>query len=134
MSEKEPFEKVIMQSSNFKTDYLFNYTLSLSDLMLIEGFDIQDIKNVEKHLYANGMDVYKDGWEAITCKHRNLQNKVVDGIRFHGCIRLDREWVQKGVMSAEDIIHNCQDKSLADELKVMNQHGTGKVDRVTNKI
>lgn len=122
---KPVFEKVLDLSSNFQHDYNFNYALSLSDLLLIKDFKL---KEIDKYLYENGMDI-SQGWEAVDIVHRNLQNKVVDGIRFHGVMRTDDEWKKKGVMTAEDVIMTCDDADMRDTLKAMNQHSRN-TDRV----
>lgn len=107
-----------MQSKNYKDDIDFNYALSLSDLMLVDGWKMSDIESVERILYENGIDV-KLGWCTDKLLHRNLQNKVVDTLRFCGIQRTDKEWLP--YMSTEDRIANTTDAYLKADLMVMSK-------------
>jgi hypothetical protein len=107
-----------MKSKTYKDDIDFNYALSLSDLMFVDGWKMSDIESVERILYENGIDV-KLGWCTDKLLHRNLQNKVVDTLRFCGTQRTDKEWLP--YMSTEDRIANTTDAYLKAELMVMSK-------------
>ena len=109
----------VLQSKNYKDDVNFDYSLSLSDLILVEGWKANDIESVERILYENGIDVGL-GWHTERLLHRNLQNKVVDTIRFSGIQRRDENWKRVG-MSLEDQIANTNDSFLKAELMVMSK-------------
>jgi len=107
-----------MQSKNYVDDIDFDYALSLSDLLLVDGWKLNDIESVERILYENGMDVER-GWSTEALLHRNLQNKVVDTVRFCGIQRTDKEWLP--YMSTEDMIAATTDSYLKADLIVMSQ-------------
>ena len=107
-----------MQSKNYKDDVDFNYALSLSDLILVDGWQANDIESVERILYENGIDV-ELGWCTERLLHRNLQNKVVDTIRFCGIQRGDKEWLP--YMNVEDMIANTSDSYMKADLMVMSR-------------
>lgn len=109
----------VLQSKNYKDDVNFDYSLSLSDLMLVDGWKANDIESVERILYENGIDVGL-GWHTERLLHRNLQNKVVDTIRFCGVQRKDDKWKKVG-MSFEDQIANTKDSFLKAELMTISQ-------------
>ena len=107
-----------MKSKNYKDDVDFNYALSLSDLILVDGWQANDIESVERILYENGIDV-ELGWCTERLLHRNLQNKVVDTIRFCGIQRSDKEWLP--YMNVEDMIANTTDSYMKADLMVMSR-------------
>ena len=107
-----------MKSKNYKDDVDFNYALSLSDLILVDGWQANDIESVERILYENGIDV-ELGWCTERLLHRNLQNKVVDTIRFCGIQRGDKEWLP--YMNVEDMIANTSDSYMKADLMVMSR-------------
>ena len=109
----------VLQSKNYKDDVNFDYSLSLSDLMLVEGWKANDIESVERILYENGIDVGL-GWHTERLLHRNLQNKVVDTIRFSGVQRRDENWKRVG-MSLEDQIASTKDSFMRSELMTISQ-------------
>lgn len=109
----------VLQSKNYKDDVNFDYSLSLSDLMLVDGWQANDIASVERILYENGIDVSL-GWHTERLLHRNLQNKVVDTLRFCGVQRKDDNWKRVG-MSFEDQIANTKDSFLKAELMTISQ-------------
>ncbi len=109
----------VVQSKNYKDDVGFDYALSLSDLIMVDGWQADDITSVERVLYENGVDVSL-GWHTERLLHRNLQNKVVDTIRFSGIQRRDAEWKRVG-MSLEDQIANTKDSFLKADLMTMSR-------------
>ena len=109
----------VLQSKNYKDDVNFDYSLSLSDLMLVEGWKANDIESVERILYENGIEVGL-GWHTEQLLHRNLQNKVVDTIRFSGIQRRDDKWKRVG-MSLEDQIASTKDSFMRSELMTISQ-------------
>lgn len=109
----------VLQSKNYKDDVNFDYSLSLSDLILVDGWKANDIESVERILYENGIDVGL-GWHTERLLHRNLQNKVVDTIRFSGVQRRDDKWKRVG-MSLEDQIAGTTDSYMKAELMVMSK-------------
>lgn len=117
-----------LYSKNYKDDFDFNYALSLSDLLLVDGFNLKDVAVIEKILYENGMDV-SQGWNTDSCEHRNLQNKRVNTLRFQGVQRMDREWLATGAVQVEDIIDACRDPDMRSDMMLMNSFAKN-VDRV----
>lgn len=109
----------VLQSVNYKDDVNFNYSLSLSDLLLVTGWQANDVESVERVLYENGIDVPL-GWHTERLLHRNLQNKVVDTLLFSGVQRCDDKWRRVG-MSLEDQIVSTKDAFLRAELMTMNR-------------
>ena len=109
----------VIQSVNYKDDIDFDYSLSLSDLVLVDGWKLNDVEVVERILYENGIDVVL-GWNTDTLPHRNLHNKAVNTLRFCGTQRKDNNWRKVG-MSLEDQIANTKDCFLKAELMGMNR-------------
>lgn len=97
---------------------MIEYSLSLSDLSLIDGFDnlfkravrekeffIEVGSEVEclhpdilKVLHTNGMNI-DEKIILRSCAHRNLQGNVVSTVRFEGVERTDKEWLKGGASS-----------------------------------
>ena len=104
---------------------MFNphYSISLSDLILIEdfakAFASQDKNTIEKILYSNGMEV-KHGYTTEPRQHRNLQGKVVNCIRYEGVERIDREWLQSGAASMEAYVASS-DPEVQKDMKNMSK-------------
>lgn len=100
------------------------YSLSVSDLILVDGFKEafakgdEGIAEVMAILHANGMDTNK-AVELVTCTHRNLQNKVVVGERYEGSERLDKPWIKSGYASLEAQIEAEEDSNLRFTLRSM---------------
>ena len=107
-----------MESNCYKDDFDFNYALSISDLILVDGWNLMDKECVERILYENGMDI-ELGWTTETVLHRNLQNKVVDTLRFCGKHRKDKAWLP--YLSTEDLIATTSDVFMKAELMGMNR-------------
>ena len=111
--------------------YFENYSLSFSDLMLVQGFteaaQKEDIKALENFLFDNGMDVINFPYSSRICTHRNLQNKVVSCLRYDGAERTDRGWINSGAASLNAVIESNQDYSMRAELRNISrtQEGVG---------
>lgn len=104
-----------------------NYTsLSLSDLMLLDGFkeayESDNKYEIYKHLWRNGIDINQKV-ELVFCTHRNLQNKVVECDRFEGLGRSDDNWLSSGAASVEDFIYSKDDLSFQREMLQISQQG-----------
>jgi len=101
-----------------------NFSLSFSDLLLVDGFAEQygagGNEAVLSFLYASGMDVSQP-IEAIEIQHRNLRNQVVKCIRYCGTERTDKAWIRSGAASLDAIIASSDDKDLRRELKEMSK-------------
>ena len=108
-----------MKSKNYKDDVNFDYSLSLSDLILVDGWQANDIESVERILYENGIDV-ELGWCTERLRHRNLQHNVVDTLCFQGVQRKDNKWRKVG-MSFEDQVANTKDSFLKADMMVMSR-------------
>lgn len=96
------------------------FNLSLSDLLLVEGFaeafGKDDNQAIYKILEENGFDTSM-GVEAVVCKHRNLRGNVVDCLMYQGHERSD-EWLTSGAASWDNILeHSSLDLRI--ELKTM---------------
>lgn len=111
--------------------YYENYSLSLSDLMLVEGFaeafGEDDKEAIEAFLFANGMDVVNFPYSSRHCTHRNLQNKIVTCLRYDSAERQDQDWINSGAASLNAVIESNQDYSMRAELRNISrtQEGVG---------
>lgn len=111
--------------------YYENYSLSLSDLMLVEGFaeayGKEDNEEIEAFLFANGMDVVNFPYSSRYCTHRNLHNKIVTCLRYDGAERCESDWVNSGAASLNAVIESNQDYSMRAELRNISrtQEGVG---------
>lgn len=105
-------------------DWKHDYSLSISDLILVDGFKEKygewDVEGIEEILYQNGMDTTQH-YELVKRLHRNLQNKVVDCIRYEGVERCDKEWLMTGAASPEAHIKATTDYTLREELRNMSK-------------
>lgn len=100
-----------------------DFNLSVSDLLLVEGFAVAFAKNnipaLHDILYRSGLDVKKE-IELVKCQHRNLRNFVVTGERYEGSERLDAEWINNsGAASLEARIESIEDSNMRHTLRVM---------------
>ncbi|CCM43660.1 thymidylate synthase [Pseudomonas phage vB_PaeM_C2-10_Ab1] len=104
------------------------YNLSLEDLMLVDGFkeafQSNNEKIVREHLWTNGMDVKNYSYEMVFCQHRTLIGRVVEGLRFSGFERTDKEWLSLGCASLEAHIAACDDSNLRFTLRKMRPEGS----------
>lgn len=101
------------------------YYLSVSDLMLIEGFkeahEAGDVDFIKAALWKWGLDITKK-WEIEMNSHRNLQKQIYTGERYTGVERIDQEWRSTGFMSTEALIASSK-FGLASELRGMSREG-----------
>jgi len=85
------------------------FNLSLSDLLLCEGFaqafGEDNKEEISKFLFNNGLDVSM-GVDEVVCKHRNLRGNVVDCLMYQGHER-SGEWLTQGAASWEAIVASC---------------------------
>lgn len=102
---------------------MVGYNLSLSDLLLCEGFaeafGKNDKKAINVFLEQNGMDTTQEVDELV-CRHRNLRGDVVDCLLFQGHEKNTKEWLTSGAASWEAIVDSC-DLDLRIALKTMGQ-------------
>ena len=96
------------------------FNLSLSDLLLCEGFGKafgeNDKESINKFLFDNGLDVSM-GVDEVVCKHRNLRGNVVDCLMYQGHERSD-EWLDSiGCSWDNKLEHSSLDMRIA--LKTM---------------
>lgn len=103
-----------------------NYFLSVSDLRLLDKWhdDLEEINRVAflMLLFENGVDISKP-IEKRVCTHRNLQNKVVNCLRYDCTERTDKQWLTSGAASVNAFIDSCRDPSLKAILGGMNTEG-----------
>ena len=96
------------------------FNLSLSDLLLCEGFAQAfgegNKEQINKFLFDNGLDVSM-GVDEVVCKHRNLRGNVVDCLMYQGHER-GGEWLKSGAASWDAIVESC-DVNLRIDLKTM---------------
>lgn len=99
-----------------------DYSLSFSDLMLVDGFteavQTENKKVFEAILFANGMDLTM-GYDVETTTHRNLRNQVWTGPRVTAQERIDAEWLATGAASTAAQIEAIKDPHLRHELRKM---------------
>lgn len=99
-----------------------DYSLSISDLILVDGFKeafaYADVDNIKLYLHQNGMDVDKE-FDLVRRTHRNLRNQLVNGERYEGQERTDVAWVKSGYASLEAIIESEKDSNLRQTLREM---------------
>jgi len=85
------------------------YSLSVSDLMLIDGFaDVYSAKNEEailSFLQQNGMDTNLEINLVDPIQHRNLRGMIVEDMRYEGFERSDKDWLKNGCPSDKMIQH-----------------------------
>ena len=99
------------------------YSLSLSDMLLLEGFSKafgEDNKElINKYLYDNGMDCSM-GLDEVVCQHRNLRGQVVNCLRWEAHERSDSKWLGGEACSWENTLeHSSLDLRI--QLKTMGQ-------------
>lgn len=100
-----------------------NYHLSLSDLMLVDGFAEaygRGFAYIKCFLYASGMDTGRK-IEVSIVQHRNLRNQAVTCERFCGNERVDKGWLRSGAASLNAFIESSPDKGLQQDLKDMSK-------------
>lgn len=99
------------------------FNLSLSDLLLVEGFaeafGKDDKQTIYKILEQNGFDTSM-GVEEVVCKHRNLRGNVVDCLMYKGHELSTEEWFATGAASWDNVVANC-DVNLRIDLLTMGQ-------------
>lgn len=104
-----------------------HYYLSVSDLLLVEGFKEAygsgDKEKIFSILKANGMDV-DEGVDEVFCTHRNLRGDVVKCIRYEGFELTTKEWLNLGAASLEAHIAACPDASKRVHLAMLNPRGS----------
>jgi len=85
------------------------FNLSLSDLLLVEGFaeafGKNDKETIYKILEQNGFDTSM-GVEEIVCQHRNLQGKVVNCLMYQGHELSTKEWLSGGSASWDNTLEH----------------------------
>ena len=102
------------------------YILSVSDLLLVEGFQVAygsgDKEKIAEILEANGMDT-KQGVDEVFCTHRNLRGEVVTCVRYEGFELTTPEWLASGAVSLDAHIGACKDVSKRVALQMLNPRG-----------
>lgn len=108
-----------------------DFSLSLSDLLLVDGFkeaySKEDHRTVNKILFMNGLDVKKKV-DVVVALHRNLRNQIVTCERYEGCERMDEAWLKSGYASMYAIIEATGDDNLRHTLRIMS------ADRTQDKV
>lgn len=100
--------------------------VSFSDILIIPEFkglreiDLLEIKQdikVLPYLFELGIDT-KQGYHIEYDTHRNLQGKIVEGYKYVGSIRLDKEFTKSPFCEDIDriVITSYKDPSLTQEL------------------
>lgn len=117
------------------------FNLSLSDLLLVDGFaeafGKDDKKAINSFLEQNGMDLDQD-IDEVVCRHRNLRGHVVDCLLYQGHELSTKEWLKSGACSWENQVEHC-DLDLRIQLKVMGKnysntaHVLSELERHANK-
>lgn len=98
-------------------------SVSLSDIIAAmkveEGLEYNEVQLLSKdtddlvlqYAHTFGLDD-KQGYAFLYNRHRNLQNKVVDGFRIIGEIRKDRAFLNSPFCSVEDRAISLADKDI----------------------
>lgn len=85
------------------------FNLSLSDLLLCEGFaqafGEDNKEQINKFLFDNGLDISM-GVDEVVCKHRNLRGNVVDCLMYQGHERSCKEWLTGGSASWDNTLEH----------------------------
>lgn len=99
------------------------FNLSLSDLLLVQGFaeafGKDDKQTINKFLEQNGMDTSQE-IDEVVCKHRNLRGQVVDCLMYQGHELETKAWLSSGAASWDCVVENC-DLDLRIALKTMSR-------------
>lgn len=110
---------------------MIGYSLSLSDMLLVQGFKEAFGKNdqelINKYLFDNGLDCSL-GVDEVVCQHRNLRGNVVNCLRWEAHERSDPEWLGGEGCSWENTLeHSSLDLRI--QLKTMSQqsNNTGSI-------
>ena len=100
--------------------YISEYDLADEDIQVcIEALGLEEV------LYQIGFD--KEHWynesdsfyEVLECKHKTRSGKVVEGKRFSGKERLDKQWLESGIASEEaKMLSRCDHSYLAEIRKI----------------
>lgn len=107
------------------------FNLSLSDLLLVEGFPEafgkDDKETIYKILEQNGFDTSM-GVDEVVCTHRNLRGNVVDCLMYQGHERSDSNWLDSGAASWDNVVANCDVNLRIDLLSMGKQsNNTGMI-------
>lgn len=104
--------------------------LSLSDLMLVDGFKecyaSQDKEGLFNILFTNGLDT-KKGVKERVCLHRNLRGQAVHCLRYEAIERVDRLWKDTGCASLDAWVNDTADPFLRSILKDMSRDSFSQV-------
>lgn len=105
-------------------------SISISDLMLVDGFAEayanNDEKKIKTILYVTGLDV-SHPFKSVFCTHRNLHNQIVSCERYEGVERQDPSWMRSGNASLENVVN--ENDFFTEELRAISKQGySGKWD------
>lgn len=100
---------------------MIGYSLSLSDMLLVQGFKEafgnNDQELIKQYLYDNGLDSSL-GLDEVVCEHRNLRGQIVNCLRWEAHERADSDWMQGDGCSWENKVeHSSLDMRI--QLKTM---------------
>lgn len=100
---------------------MIGYSLSLSDMLLVQGFKEafgnNDQELIKKYLYDNGLDSSL-GLDEVVCEHRNLRGQVVNCLRWEAHERNDGSWMSSDGCSWENKVeHSSLDMRI--QIKTM---------------
>jgi len=88
---------------------MIGYSLSLSDMLLVDGFKeafgADNKELINKYLYDNGLDCSL-GVDEVVCQHRNLRGQVVNCLRWEAHERDDPQWMSGEGCSWDNKIEN----------------------------
>ena len=102
--------------------YISEHDLADEDIQVcIEALGLEEV------LYQIGFD--KEQWysetgtfyEILECKHKTRAGKVVEGKRFSGKERMDKDWLESGIASEEaKMLARC-DRSYLAEIRTLSK-------------
>ncbi len=100
---------------------MIGYSLSLSDMLLVQGFKEafgnNDQELIKQYLYDNGLDSSL-GLDEVVCEHRDLRGQVVNCLRWEAHERNDSGWMSgEGCSWENKVEHSSLDMRI--QLKTM---------------
>ena len=98
--------------------YISEYDLADEDIQVcIEALGLEEVLyqvGFDKEQHYNETGTF---YEILECKHKTRSGKVVEGKRFSGKERMDKDWLESGLASEEaKMLARC-DRSYLNEIR-----------------
>ena len=102
--------------------YISEYDLADEDIQVcIEALGLEEVLyqvGFDKEQHYNETGTF---YEILECKHKTRSGKVVEGKRFSGKERMDKDWLESGLASEEaKMLARC-DRSYLNEIRKISQ-------------